>query len=913
MVDAMIRLFESTATNFLSNGLGNLPDASRCEVVEERNGSYELEMEYHISGKRYSELELRRIIVAKPNPYAGAQPFRIYNISKPFNGLVTVKAEHISYDLSGYPVKPFTASDAATALSSLKSNAIVDCPFELSTSWDCSGQMTVSKPDSMRSLLGGSSGSILDVYGGEYEFDGYHVTLHANRGENRGVTIRYGKNMTDLNQEENCSNVYSAVYPYFLFEDSETDRSILIELPEKTIATPGTYNYTRIYPLDLSSEWENTYEWEDKYPSWDEIRELVKKYISDNELGTPKVSLTVSFEQLSQSNEYDTLQLLETVRLCDTVNVEFPKLKVRATSKCIKTTYNVLTGKYSSIELGESKSDLASTIVSNNEVVAEKLDHRPTGAFMKQAVEKATLSISGGLGGYVVIHKSNEEKHPDEILIMDTDNIATAQKVWRWNKGGLGYSANGYDGPYATAITQEGEIVADFVKTGHLTANIIQGGTLTVGGVDNTDGTIEVRNGEGELLLKLSTEGIEFYGEGGKNVTKIVDNTLETTNVTAKNLKVAAANITGTLTANIIQGGTLTVGGVDNTDGTMEVRNGEGELLLKLSTEGIEFYGEGGENVTKIVDDTLETTNVTAKNLKVAAANITGTLTANKIDAKGLIAETFKYSDEDYECTLADGFLIHNKSENAATSYAINGVQGSAVLRHDCLDFYMGTNFNGTCGSLWHDSTGFHFSRAIDIGTASIRAGDDGNATIVDCTSSGKFYYGASKDYIDDSSFSALRGKTVRIYSHNSGAVYLGSSGSTAVTSDENLKNMEQLDQRYEEFFMKLRPVLYTYKNNGHRKHIGYGARAVEKALKDAGLTTEDFAGLLIDRDVTIGADEMGTKEDVCFEELYSLRYEEFGALYAHMLQQAFKRIEGLESEVRELKGVDGRKDVIVS
>lgn len=834
MVDTMIRLFKSTATNFSSNGLGNLPDASKCEVVEERNGSYELEMEYHISGKRYSELKLRRIIVAKPNPYAKAQPFRIYNISKPLNGLVTVKAEHISYDMSGYPVRPFTASDAATALSSLKTNAIVDCPFELSTSWECDGQMTVQKPDSMRSLLGGSSGSILDVYGGEYEFDGYHVILHANRGENRGVTIRYGKNMTDLNQEENCSNVYTAVYPYFLFEDSEEERPILIELPEKTIATPGTYNYTRIYPLDLSSEWENTYEWEDEHPSDEEIREIAEKYISDHELGTPKVSLTVSFEQLSQSKEYETLALLETVHLCDTVHVEFPRLNVSATSKCIKTTYNVLTGKYSSIELGESKSDLASAIVSNNEVVAEKLNRRPTGSFMQQAVDKATLSISGGLGGYVVIHSSSGKKHPDEILIMDTDDIATAENVWRWNKGGLGYSANGYNGPYDTAITQEGEIVADFVKTGHLTANVIQGGTLTVGGVDNTDGTIEVRNAEGELLLKLSIEGIEFYGEGGENVTKIVDNT-------------------------------------------------------------------------------LETTNVTAKNLKVAAANITGTLTANKIDAKGLVAETFKYSDDDYECTLADGFLIHNKSENVATSYAINGVQGSAVLRHDSLDFYTGTNFNGNCGSMSYGSQGFQFDCPIDIGTASIRAGNDGYATVVDCTSSGKFYYGASKDYTDESSFSALRGKTVRIYSHNSGAVYLGSSGSTAVTSDENLKDIEQLDRRYEEFFMKLKPVLYTYKNNGHRKHIGYGARAVEKALEDSGLTTEDFAGLLIDRDVTISADEMGTEEDTRFEELYSLRYEEFGALYAHMLQQAFKRIECLESEIRELKGLDGRKDVIVS
>ena len=104
MVDSLIRLFESTATTFQSNGLGGLSDASKCEVVEERNGSFELEMEYHISGRRYSDLKLRRIIVAKPNPYSDPQPFRIYSISKPINGLVTIKAEHISYDMSGYPV-----------------------------------------------------------------------------------------------------------------------------------------------------------------------------------------------------------------------------------------------------------------------------------------------------------------------------------------------------------------------------------------------------------------------------------------------------------------------------------------------------------------------------------------------------------------------------------------------------------------------------------------------------------------------------------------------------------------------------------------------------------------------------------------------------------------------------------------
>ncbi|MCI8992300.1 MAG: hypothetical protein HFG80_06180 [Eubacterium sp.] len=879
MVDNLIRLFESTATSFSTNGIGNLPNASKCEVVEERNGSYELELEYPVSGKRYSELELRRIIVARPNPYSSPQPFRIYDISKSMNGLVTVKAEHISYDMSGYPVAPFTAGSVITALDGVRNGCITPCPFEFLTDIDdgvsAEKKMIVTKPETMRSLLGGSDNSILDIFGGEYEFDQYRVILHKKRGTNRGVAIRYGKNMTDLKQEENCSNVYTAVYPYFLFEDSETGQSILIEIPEKTVAAPGTYNFTRICPLDVSGSWNNTYEWEDEYPSEEEIREIAKKYISDNKIGIPKVSLTVSFELLSQAKEYELLSLLEQVHLCDTVNVIFPELKVSAVSQCIKTTYNVLTGKYISIELGESRSNLASAIASRNEEVSNDLTNRPTLSYMAQAVEKATLLISGGLGGYVVIRSSTGGNHPDEILIMDTPDVSTASKVWRWNKAGLGYSENGYDGPYVTAITQDGEIVADFVKTGSLTASIIKGGTLTVGGLENTDGAIEVRDSRGNLLIKLGVDGIAFYGTGGSTVTKIVNDTLQTTNVTATNLKVAAANITGTLTANQINTTNLRV---------------------------------AAANIT----GTLTASQINTANLRVAAANITGTLTASQINAAGLVAESFKYSDSNYECSLSDGFLIYDKSESCETSYAIKGVHGSVTLFASGLDFYTGTNFNGTHGSFWYDNMGFHFDRSIDIGTASIRAGNDGNATIVDCTSKGMFYYGAASNYTDESSFSALRGKTVRIYSHKSGAVYLGYSGSTAITSDETLKDIYEIDPRYEEFFMNLTPVLYTYKERGHRRHIGYGARAVEKALKKAGLSTEEFAGILIDRDVTIGSDEMGTDEDVHFDELYSLRYEEFGPLYAHMLKKAYQRLEEQQEEIGNLKSkTDGQQKEI--
>ncbi len=485
MVDAMIVLFESSATQFTTNGLGNLPDAISCTVVEERNGEFELEMEYPITGKRYDELSLRRIIVAKPNPYADPQPFRIYSMTKPINGIVTVNAEHISYDLSGYPAAPFTADSVVDAFVNMKNASPVGCPFTFITDKTTLASMSVMKPSSMRSLLGGVEGSILDVYGGEYEFDKFTVRLWNNRGSNRGVSIRYGKNLTDLKQEESCSSVYTGVYPFWY---SEQDG--LVQLSEKVLNAEGTYNFTRIYPLDLSQEWQDK-------PTEAQLRSRATTYMTANRIGIPKVSLTVSFIQLAQSEEYKNYSLLEEVHLCDTVNVEFPELNVSATAKCISTTYDVLTGKYAEIELGDTKSNLASTISEQTQAI----EKTPTKTFMEQAIENATQLITGGLGGYVVMRSSSGGQFPDEILIMNTDSIETATKVWRWNKNGLGYSDTGYNGPYATAITADGQIVADFIAAGTLNGALIEAGTVSAQAL-----SVEYKNSVQGAIDQLSEE-----------------------------------------------------------------------------------------------------------------------------------------------------------------------------------------------------------------------------------------------------------------------------------------------------------------------------------------------------------------------------------------------------------------------
>lgn len=448
------------------NGVGALRDALYCTVTEERNGSYELEMGYPVSGQHYSELTLRGLICAKPNPYSEEQYFRVYKISRPINGQVIISAQHISYDLCGIPVAPYTAGTAAQALDRLKSQATVGCPFEFWTDLSTTADFAATVPSSLRSLLGGIDGSILDVYGGEYEWDNYTVKLHSERGTDRGVSIRYGKNLIDLTQEENCTNVYTGVYPYWADSAgavTQISTGPVVDVPE------NQYSFTRVLLLDLSQDYT-------EQPTDEQLKQSALSYIKANKIGVPKVNLKLSYAQLEQTVEYKGKALLERVGLCDTVHVVFERLGVDATAKVIKTTYNVLLDRYDSVELGTPRSNLASTIVGIEKTTKTEVDK--TKSALQQAVDQATKLITGNLGGYVVLHSSAGNDTPDELLVMDQPDINTATKVWRWNLSGWGYSSTGYAGPYRLAATMDGAINADFLTTGTLNAEIIKAGIL---------------------------------------------------------------------------------------------------------------------------------------------------------------------------------------------------------------------------------------------------------------------------------------------------------------------------------------------------------------------------------------------------------------------------------------------------
>lgn len=450
-------LFPSTATEFNTQGLGVLTDAISCTVNEERNGAFELTMQYPDTGVHFDEITDRCIIYAIPSPYREPQPFRIYRITRPMNGIIMVYAQHITYDLSGVPLNPFTAINAPDALSKLSLNAAVDSPFTFWTDKSTVASFAVSTPSSTRSVLGGSSGSILDVYGGEYEWDGFTVRLYGHRGYDNGVVISYGKNLTDIEQDRNISNVATGIYPYWTNAEGA-----LVTCDPKIVNAPGTYDFTRVVPVDFSSDFETQ-------PTPAQLQARAEKYVEDNKIGIPKTSITASFVQLEQFPEYEDLALLEKCDLCDTVTIRYPQLGVEAKAEIVKIETDVLLERYNSVEIGDVRTNIADTIVGQQQEIKQK----PSETYLREAVIALTETILGASGGAVRLLDTNSDGMPDTLYIADDPDPTKARKVWRFNHEGWGASKNGYNGPFSYGATLENGMVADFITAGTLNADLV--------------------------------------------------------------------------------------------------------------------------------------------------------------------------------------------------------------------------------------------------------------------------------------------------------------------------------------------------------------------------------------------------------------------------------------------------------
>ena len=337
-------LYASTETKFDNNGIGKLADAQSCVVTEKRNGSFELEMVCPADGIHAESLEEGNIILAKPSDTGRTQPFRIYKIATPIDGKLVVKARHISYQLNFITVSPFATTDCSGALAGLKSHAASDCPFTVWTDISSNAAFRLSTPSSFRNCLGGIDGSVLDTFGGEYEWDRYEVKLHRCRGADHGVHITYGKNLTDFRMEKNIENVITGVHPYW--QNSETGEAT--ELPEKIVLMEQrSVPYQKITVLDCTACFQDK-------PTEEMLRNYAQEYLKNTSLTEPQVDIDIDFIQLWNTPDYADVVEAEQVSLCDTVHVFISKLGIEVSSKVTETEYDVLLERYKSITLSNS-------------------------------------------------------------------------------------------------------------------------------------------------------------------------------------------------------------------------------------------------------------------------------------------------------------------------------------------------------------------------------------------------------------------------------------------------------------------------------------------------------------------------------------------------------------------------------
>lgn len=400
------RLFDNntyTMDQYQDNlGLGTLTDATACKVTEVLNGEYELELTYPMTGEHFSELQTGRIIVARPYRNAAAlQPFEIYDESRAIGGQVTFYAQHISYKALGVPIRPVTAQNAQAAVSLVASNAVISCPFTLTTDMTAAGTFAMEKPATLQNVLLGSSDSLVSVYGGDILRDGYSIQLLKHRGMDRGARIVYGRNLVDLTQEKSIAEMYDSVYPFFV-ETDENENTRLVELADTLvlITAPNKASAKKVYMLDLSSEFDET-------PNQAQMLQATNDYIAKNSLNKPKVSLSLKYVDLSRTQEYADLKNLDHIELGDDVTVQFEALGVDVTARVSKIVYDCLLDANESIDVGDVRTNVVDTIaqggtggVDNSQQIKKlsiKADQATQAA--SDAAKVATNYITEGSGG----------------------------------------------------------------------------------------------------------------------------------------------------------------------------------------------------------------------------------------------------------------------------------------------------------------------------------------------------------------------------------------------------------------------------------------------------------------------------------------------------------------------------------
>ena len=485
--EKMIRLYDKNETDFTHNGICILKPLE-ATVTEELNGDYSLKVTMP-RGKK--EIEIEQIIKV-PTPKS-QQLFRVYNSDIDMLGNQVFYARHIFYDLLDYFIEDTRPSGSgALAISKILENT----PFTGTSDITEQGTAYYQMMNPVKAILGADN-AFINVWGGELERDNFNIRMKNHLGTDRGVSIRYRKNLTGLRLQTDLSGVYTKIMPTGLqenghhlaveqaptasqqlaesnLEHSVATKSRLVCLPEKYVSSPLIDNYvniktTRIHYSDIKIDEETS-----EAQALEMLRNAAAQEF-ENGLDKPQITATVEFIPLQDTEEYKDFAVLESVYLGDTVKIFHEDLNIELETQIIEYEFNALSKRYNKVILGNANPKYGDT----QKKYVEKQKEETTTA-LEQAIINATQLITGNQGGYIVMSPSEK---PQEIFIMDTPDMNTARKVWRWNFSGLGYSSTGINGPFALAMTMDGAIVADFITTGVLNGALIKAGSVQAGSI----------------------------------------------------------------------------------------------------------------------------------------------------------------------------------------------------------------------------------------------------------------------------------------------------------------------------------------------------------------------------------------------------------------------------------------------
>ena len=531
--EKMIRLYDKNETDFTHNGICILKPLE-ATVTEELNGDYSLKVTMP-RGKK--EIKIEQIIKA-PTPKFD-QLFRVYNSDIDMLGNQVFYARHIFYDLLDYFIEDTRPSGSgALAISKILENT----PFTGTSDITEQGTAYYQMMNPVKAILGADN-AFINVWGGELERDNFNVRMRNHLGTDRGVSIRYRKNLTGLRLQTDLSGVYTKIMPTGLqenghhlaveqaptasqqlaesnLEHSVATKSRLVCLPEKYVSSPLIDNYvniktTRIHYSEIKI---------DEETSEAQVLEMLRNAAAqefENGLDKPQITATVEFISLQDTEEYKDFVVLESVYLGDTVKIFHEDLNIELESQVIEYEFDALSKRYNKVILGNANPKYGDT----QKKYVEKQKEETTTA-LEQAIINATQLITGNQGGYIVMSPSEK---PQEIFIMDTPDMTTARKVWRWNLSGLGYSSTGINGPFALAMTMDGTIVADFITAGTINGALIKAGSVESGSLSQ-----EYKKSVTDAINSSANEVTQAFQVADGQVLSTVNNTLSNYSTTTQ-------------------------------------------------------------------------------------------------------------------------------------------------------------------------------------------------------------------------------------------------------------------------------------------------------------------------------------------------------------------------------------------